>query len=300
MDTTKGLHETVKDETEKKKGWKPIVSSLFIILGFLGCQFLAGIILNVVYSAMIVAQVGVEAATPEYILEKIMESGIVTVLLLVVTIITAVISVIWYYKGYVKTISDARKAELKATLCQGKTFFSLVLTGIACYSLNLCICLVIDLVSPSSMETFSQMANVSLGGSTVLALITTILIAPIGEEALLRGVILRRIAKHNKIIVAIIAQAVLFGVYHGNIVQGLYAIPMGLVLGYIACRFDSILPCILVHMVNNVMPSLIRFLPESILESDLIFGIILVVVLVISATIVFVLNKDSFQKVSRT
>ena len=49
-----------------------------------------------------------------------------------------------------------------------------------------------------------------------------------------------------------------------NIMQGLYVLPLALALGYTAYRTKSVYPCILMHMVNNFMPSLLAVLPESV------------------------------------
>lgn len=295
MDTSKKMKEEMREET-MKKGWKSIVSSLFIILLFLLGQVLIGILTNVVFSVKVIAQAGAEVATQEYILEQMMESGIVTVALLVATVLTALIACVWYKKGYVKELTGEEKSEWRSSLRNGKTILSLVLTGIGCYSLNLCICILIQLVSPNAMNQFTQMSSVAFSGSALLSLISTVLIAPIGEEILFRGIILQRIAKNNKIIVAIIAQAVLFGVYHANLVQGLYVIPMGIALGYIAYRFHSVLPCILVHMVNNAMPNFVQLLPENVLGNDMIMGIIFLVALLGSVGIIILLNRKDIQK----
>lgn len=279
---------------EKKKGWKPIVGSFFIILLFLGIQIVAGIIGNAIFTIQLVAKEGADALTQEYLLEKITETGFMTNLLFITTVITMSVSLLWYYLGYVRKNKEVSKSNMKWN--NGKTIFSLALTAIACYCFDLFLCFIVNWIIPSAMNDFSDMMGMAMSGSTLLAFILTVVLAPIGEEALLRGIILRRIAKQNPFVVAIVAQAILFGIYHANIVQGLYAIPIGLVLGYIAYRFNSILPCILVHAVNNFMPTLVQQLPKSILDNDAVFVSMILVVCIICSCIVYVLNKDFFRK----
>ena len=43
----------------------------------------------------------------------------------------------------------------------------------------------------------------------------------------------------------------MFGCIHGNLVQGIYAFVIGLMLGYLAERYHSLLPCIILHFVVN-------------------------------------------------
>ena len=46
-------------------------------------------------------------------------------------------------------------------------------------------------------------------------------------------------------------QALMFGIMHMNLIQGIYAFAIGLFLGFLAERYQSILPCVLVHFVVN-------------------------------------------------
>ncbi len=78
------------------------------------------------------------------------------------------------------------------------------------------------------------------------------IIAPIAEEVVFRGAILRRlldIGGHPW--VAIIGSALIFGAIHGNMAQFYHAFFMGLLLGWIYLRTGSILPGIIIHWVNN-------------------------------------------------
>lgn len=293
MEMSKKVLEEQNGTVKQKKGWKSIVSSLFIILGFLLGQVLIGLLVNIVFTVKVVAEVGAEVATQEYILERMMNSGIVTVALLGSTILTSLVAVVWYQLGYARQVSKEHFKTLQKSVCNPKAVASLVLTGIACYSLNLCICFIINLVNPASVNQFNELSSVAFSGSAILTFLTTVFVAPIGEEVLLRGILLQRIAKNNKLMVAIIAQAVLFGVYHANIVQGLYVIPMGIVLGYIAYQYKSVLPCIFVHLVNNAMPNLVRLLPEQMLENDTVMGIAFLTIFVCSTAAVIVMNRKN-------
>lgn len=81
------------------------------------------------------------------------------------------------------------------------------------------------------------------------------IIAPISEEIVFRGIVYTRVEKTAKPIVAIIISAVLFGVIHfmaggGILVVG--AIVMGAVLSFAFYRYHSLPLCIIAHMVANV------------------------------------------------
>ena len=79
------------------------------------------------------------------------------------------------------------------------------------------------------------------------------LISPITEEIVFRGLVFNRMRRYYPTIAAIIMSGVLFGVYHGNLVQGVYGGCMGILLAYTYERLNSFLiPC-LFHATANLM-----------------------------------------------
>lgn len=137
------------------------------------------------------------------------------------------------------------------------------MTGKACLLIVLCM---------FGMQTIFQIAGIGIesifnffGYSTLKALneafdeqsvlvnFYVVLLGPIMEELLFRGVILKTFSKYGKII-AIMASSILFGIFHGNIVQGIYAFSVGIILAYVALEY-SIKWSILLHMLNNAVAS---------------------------------------------
>ena len=83
--------------------------------------------------------------------------------------------------------------------------------------------------------------------------------APLLEELVFRGFVLRRIRSYGKRF-AILFSAMIFGVMHANLPQSIFAFYIGLVLGYIAVTY-SIGYTILFHFLNNfVFGCLLDFL----------------------------------------
>ncbi len=98
-------------------------------------------------------------------------------------------------------------------------------------------------------------------GHPVIVLMYSVLVAPIAEEIIFRGVIFNKLLLAADFFSANLIQAVLFGLYHGNVVQGVYAFAMGYLLGYVAYKYKSLFAAILVHIGINISPFIIMSLP---------------------------------------
>lgn len=82
------------------------------------------------------------------------------------------------------------------------------------------------------------------------------IVAPLAEEMVFRGAILRKLLGRfgeKWHWVAILISAVIFGAVHGNIPQFVHAALIGLLLGWMYYRTGSILPGVLLHWVNNTV-----------------------------------------------
>ena len=80
------------------------------------------------------------------------------------------------------------------------------------------------------------------------------ILAPLAEEVVFRGAILRLLLTmfdKRWYWVPIVISALLFGAIHGNLQQFVHASLIGLILGWMYYRTDSIVPGVLFHWVNN-------------------------------------------------
>lgn len=97
--------------------------------------------------------------------------------------------------------------------------------------------------------------------STVFLLV---MVAPLTEELLFRGIILRGLLNRFRPGPAIVMTAVLFAAGHVNPWQFFSALFLGLALGWFYVRTGSILLCVLAHAFTNAMSIVFRMLPWSI------------------------------------
>ena len=146
-----------------------------------------------------------------------------------------------------------------------------------------------QLLGGSIMESL-EMAT-SIGDSFSMFLCAGIF-APVFEEILFRGLILRSFSDYGKKF-AIFASAFLFGVFHGNIIQTPWAFAVGLLLGYVTVEY-SIGWAMLLHMINNLvlgdmMSRLLELLPTGV--GDIVFYVVLLAGLLVAVVFAIVQRR---------
>lgn len=87
---------------------------------------------------------------------------------------------------------------------------------------------------------------------SILMLLYICIIGPILEEFCFRGVILKLLQRHGTSF-AVLFSAVLFALFHMNLVQFCVPVLLGIFLALLTIRSGSLLPAILAHIVNNTM-----------------------------------------------
>ena len=77
------------------------------------------------------------------------------------------------------------------------------------------------------------------------------LVGPVVEELFFRGGILRVLLGKYKPGVAIVVSGLIFGIIHMNPAQVVFASLAGMLLGWLYWRTRSLIPCMVVHVLNN-------------------------------------------------
>lgn len=142
------------------------------------------------------------------------------------------------------------------------------------------------------MEDYSEFVGYS-DEITLMLIISVAIVVPIFEEIMFRGLVMRSFNRGMPLAVAIILQAIVFGILHGHIISIFYTTFLGIILGVLRARYDSLYPCILIHMLFNganfIMLPIYNILPDT----NLTYIIITVVSLVLSILLFRIaLNKS--------
>ncbi len=133
--------------------------------------------------------------------------------------------------------------------------------------------------------------------------LAVVIAAPLAEEFLLRGVMLRGLLQHTSPLAAIIYSALFFALIHMNLYQALSAFIVGVFMGWIYYKTRSLWLTILIHFVNNGTSTLFTMLfPQENPDTTLMemitahigrepYIILYVVCFVCLGAIIYYLNK---------
>ena len=120
-------------------------------------------------------------------------------------------------------------------------------------------------------------------------------LGPIVEEVIFRGAVLRSLEKYGKVF-AIVVSSILFGLFHGNLVQGIFAVMVGLVLAYVTEEY-SIKCAMLLHILNNTVSDLVGLLTKGLGENVACFiNFTVFTVAFIIAMIYLIRNRKSIKE----
>lgn len=101
-------------------------------------------------------------------------------------------------------------------------------------------------------EGFDQNVDSRAEASAWLVLLLAVVVAPVAEELLLRGALYPALRKHAGVIASTLVTSVVFAVMHGNIVQGIAVMPLGVLLALMVEHYRSPWPGVAVHVGYNV------------------------------------------------
>ena len=125
--------------------------------------------------------------------------------------------------------------------------------GAACAAAPLlyaAVTLVMSLLPEAWLESYID-ASAALTQDDVFTILATVVLAPITEEVIFRGLIFSRLERAMRGWLAAVLSALAFGLCHGQPAWMAYAFVLGLVFAFLRLRTGSILPSMLAHFIFN-------------------------------------------------
>lgn len=110
--------------------------------------------------------------------------------------------------------------------------------------------------------------------NVLLTAILSGIIGPVLEELLFRGIVFERLKEFNSLNTSILLSSIIFGLFHNNIIQILYAFVIGYIITILYAKTNNLGSAIIFHISANLSVSLIfNFLIDLPMIMRLIVGI---------------------------
>jgi membrane protease YdiL (CAAX protease family) len=194
-------------------------------------------------------------------INKLMSQNILYFISVASVLICGIVFCFWYHVE----VRGEQKVDWRVVFHRRNLLYYLLL-GVGCQFFFSGGMNIIQPMFPKVFEEYGETMEGLLGSNLLLVLLYTLVIAPVSEELIFRGVTLYRSKKVLPFIGANLLQSLFFGIYHQNIVQGIYAGVMGFVLGLVYRKCRTIYAPILLHMLINASVFLVMLFPTSFLS----------------------------------
>lgn len=153
-----------------------------------------------------------------------------------------------------------------------KYVFAVCLGVFVCLFLNQ----LITLLSVKSISSGYQVVESNRQEAAIwLQLVATVIIAPIEEELLFRGLLFKRMRRQQGFYSSMIVSSLIFGLVHGNLVQFIYAMMAGMFFAFVFEAYKNIWAPIIMHMAANLVSVVVTVLAGNIQVQIYIFALIM-------------------------
>ena len=100
--------------------------------------------------------------------------------------------------------------------------------------------------------TFQEISQIQFDTPIWLGILSYGILAPLGEEVVFRGVVYGQLKKVMKVPAAIVLSGLAFGLFHGNLVQAVYATVIGILLALVYELYGTLAAPMVFHSVANL------------------------------------------------
>jgi membrane protease YdiL (CAAX protease family) len=115
--------------------------------------------------------------------------------------------------------------------------------------------LIIDSLMPGATASTNAVQMLLMDNNWVVV-IFAVVGAPIMEELIFRKLLVDRMLVYGEG-TACVVSGLIFGLFHGNLTQFVYAFVLGVVFAYVYCKYGDVRITMLMHMIINFMGSVV-------------------------------------------
>lgn len=174
--------------------------------------------------------------------------------------LAGIFSLLPMLKKELQTRAEERGGEA-GTITAGACVFGLTKIVVFATASSLGLNALLTLIGfAETSETYRRVADRQYGVAFGIGLVLYGVVSPLAEEALFRGVIYNRLRRFLGPVVGIVSSALFFGLFHGNLVQGVYGTVMGILIAYVYERRGGFFAPVLFHAAANLAVYIVAYL----------------------------------------
>ncbi len=129
--------------------------------------------------------------------------------------------------------------------------------------------ILIEFSGLKSITGYNAVYESIMNKPVLMIILLNCVIYPIAEELLFRGLIYRLLLRRRfKMLSAALISSVFFGLYHGNLVQFVYAFVMGIFFALLLELSGTLFIPVISHMANNVLALIVSYGITDIIYND--------------------------------
>ena len=129
-----------------------------------------------------------------------------------------------------------------------------------------------------------------------IGMFSMIIGVPVFEEVLFRGLIFNSLKSHLKIGWCVVVSAIIFGIAHMNVLQGIYACFLGVVLAIAYEKTKTIWAPIIMHVIYNFFGGYAITIIAEKVGLELLYIIFGVAAIILPITLIIFLKNNKVEK----
>ena len=172
------------------------------------------------------------------------------ILTMIALVITIPIEFLYYKRDYVLHTNYIFKNP--------KYLIAVIIVGLLMsHGLSLLVSLI---NAGGALGSYEQVEQVIYSSDLIIVALRTVILAPLCEELIFRGLMFRRMREDAGFLVSAIISSAIFALYHMNVPQGIFAFLYGMLLCLFYEMFGNLWVTMIVHASGNILSLLLTYL----------------------------------------
>lgn len=165
---------------------------------------------------------------------------------------------LWYYISSISPEGVGHYIRRRMSPLSAAGCAKIIVSAFALTKMSAFVFTAVEIVSPRLLEEYTELVeSAGMSDYSLLWAVSVLILPPLTEEIIFRGLILNYLERAGMtFFLANLVQGICFGIFHMNLVQGIYTTMVGFLLGYLAHHYRTLFAPMLCHLFFNFFGTL--------------------------------------------